>query len=58
MTIVLSLRRHIGSRFQEEVGWAFKLFDVDNSGEILVSEIFDSVKVTIDTLDSYSRQSG
>ena len=38
-------------RFQEEVGWAFKLFDVDNSGEILVSEIFDSVKVTTEILN-------
>ena len=33
------------SRFQDEVGWAFKLFDVDNSGAIVLEEIFDSVKV-------------
>ena len=34
-------------RFQDEVGWAFKLFDVDNSGAIVLEEIFDSVKVLL-----------
>ena len=27
------------------MGWAFKIFDVDNSGSIAVEEIDDSVKV-------------
>ena len=32
-------------RFQDEVSWAFKMFDVDNSGMIVVEEIHDSVRV-------------
>ena len=34
-------------RFQDEVTWAFKMFDVDNSGTIIVEEIHDSVQVRI-----------
>ena len=37
-------------RFQDEVGWAFKIFDIDNSGSIAVQEIDDSVKVIIKKL--------
>ena len=37
-------------RFQDEVGWAFKLFDVANSGAIVLEEIFDSVKVLLVSL--------
>ena len=32
-------------RFTDEVGWAFKIFDIDNSGCIVVQEIDESVKV-------------
>ena len=32
-------------RFHDEVSWAFKMFDVDNSGSIVVEEIHESVKV-------------
>ena len=34
-------------RFQDEIGWAFKMFDVDNSGIIVVEEIRQSVQVLI-----------
>ena len=33
-------------RFTDEVGWAFKIFDIDNSGCIVVQEIDESVKVS------------
>ena len=33
------------SRFHDEVGWAFKMFDIDNSGVIVVEEIHESIKV-------------
>ena len=32
-------------RFQDEVSWAFKMFDIDNSGSIVVEEIKESVQV-------------
>ena len=32
-------------RFQDEVSWAFKMFDADNSGVIVVEEIHEAVKV-------------
>ena len=33
-------------RFQDEVSWAFKMFDIDNSGSIVVEEIKESVQVS------------
>ena len=32
---------------QDEIGWAFKMFDIDNSGSIVVEEINQSVQVLI-----------
>ena len=34
-------------RFQDEIGWAFKMFDIDNSGSIVVEEIHQSVQVLL-----------
>ena len=34
-------------RFQDEVSWAFKMFDADNSGVIVVEEIHEAVKVNL-----------
>ena len=33
-------------RFNDEVSWAFRIFDIDNSGSIAVEEINDSVEVS------------
>ena len=33
------------TRFNDEVSWAFRIFDIDNSGSIAVEEINDSVQV-------------
>ena len=38
-------RNHNFKRFQDEVSWAFKMFDIDNSGNIVVEEIRESVQV-------------
>ena len=35
----------ITTRFNDEVSWAFRIFDIDNSGSIAVEEINDSVQV-------------
>ena len=46
-------------RFQDEIGWAFKMFDIDNSGSIVVEEIHQSVQVlliqSISTNENYLR---
>lgn len=39
------------NKFQDEASWAFKMFDVDNSGMIVVEEIHDSVKSVWKILD-------
>ena len=38
-------------RFQDEISWAFKIFDIDNSGSIAVHEIHESVKAVWKILD-------
>ena len=38
-------RNYNFKRFQDEVSWAFKMFDIDNSGNIVVEEIRESVQV-------------
>ena len=38
------------TRFNDEVSWAFRIFDIDNSGSIAVEEINDSVQVSISML--------
>ena len=35
----------ITTRFNDEGSWAFRIFDIDNSGSIAVEEINDSVQV-------------
>ena len=39
------------TRFHDEVSWAFKMFDIDNSGLIMVEEIHESVKVGVTLKD-------
>ena len=42
-------------RFNEEVCWAFRLFDIDNSGSIAVAEIHESVEVECSAEQSLQR---
>merc|ERR1712192_100747 len=42
----------VGStKFNDEVSWAFRIFDIDNSGSIAVEEINDSVQAVWVILD-------
>ena len=47
LELMLALDLVGANKFQDEVSWAFKMFDVDNSGVIVVDEIHDSVKVNM-----------
>ena len=42
---VMMINDPFSTRFNDEVSWAFRIFDIDNSGSIAVEEINDSVQV-------------
>ena len=44
--IFIFIRNTFDFRFNDEVSWAFRIFDIDNSGSIAVEEINDSVEVS------------
>ena len=43
-------------RFNDEVCWAFRLFDIDNSGSIAVAEIHESVEVWLSAVQSLQQK--
>jgi len=51
MEMMLALDLVGADKFQDEVSWAFKMFDIDNSGSIVVEEIKESVQSVWKILD-------
>ena len=45
--VIFGINLKSTTRFNDEVSWAFRIFDIDNSGSIAVEEINDSVQVSI-----------